>query len=60
MISIIDCGGANLQSVIYAIDGLKVNYKICKNKNDIKKIHQLKNKKANVISQNKSRSSKNK
>ncbi len=36
MISIIDCGGANLQSVIYAIDGLKVNYKICKNKNDIK------------------------
>ena len=31
MISIIDCGGANLQSVIYAIDGLKVNYKICKN-----------------------------
>ena len=36
MISIIDCGGANLQSVIYAIDGLKVNYKIFKNKNDIK------------------------
>ena len=36
MISVIDCGGANLQSVIYAIDRLKVKYNICKNKNDIK------------------------
>ena len=26
MISVIDCGGANLQSVTYAIDKLKIKY----------------------------------
>ena len=36
MISVIDCGGANLQSVTYAIDKLKIEYKICKTKKDIK------------------------
>ena len=36
MISVIDCGGANLQSVTYAIDKLKIKYKICKTKKDIK------------------------
>ena len=35
MISVIDCGGANLQSVTYAIDKLKIKYKICNTKKDI-------------------------
>ena len=36
MIAIIDCGGANLRSVSYALEKLNIDYHICNKKNQIK------------------------
>ena len=35
MIAIIDCGGANLRSVSYALENLNIEYQICTNKEQI-------------------------
>ena len=35
MIAVIDCGGANLRSVSFALENLSIDYQICKKKEHI-------------------------
>lgn len=35
MIAVIDCGGANLRSVSYALENLNIDYQICKKKEQV-------------------------
>ena len=35
MIAVIDCGGANLRSVSFALENLNIDYQICKKKEQV-------------------------